>query len=87
MSGEHTAVCPSSEIIMMVIIIKKRRLARRRLGWTIVLSQCSIEFVHLEIIEIDQPSFMSRQHVVAYRVGSVALLDLALPPDIIDGGS
>jgi hypothetical protein len=53
-------------------------------------SQCNIEFVHPEIIEIEQPSFVSRQHVVAYRVGSVALLDLALPPtqrDIIDGGS
>jgi hypothetical protein len=38
-------------------------------------STCDIEFVHPEVIDIEQPSFASRQHVVAYRVGGYALID------------
>ncbi|KAL3827349.1 hypothetical protein ACHAXA_003083 [Cyclostephanos tholiformis] len=53
-------------------------------------SECDIEFVHPEIIDIEQPSFASRQHVVAYRIGGVALVDLPPTPprrDDDDGSS
>jgi hypothetical protein len=36
---------------------------------------CDIEFVPPGVIDIEQLSFASRQHVVAYRVGGSALVD------------
>jgi hypothetical protein len=42
---------------------------------TTYLSTCGIEFIHPGVIHIEQLSFMSRQHVVAYRVGRLALVD------------
>jgi len=36
---------------------------------------CGIEFVHPGVIDIEQLSFVSRQHVVAYWVGGSALIN------------
>ena len=38
-------------------------------------STCNIDFVHPEIIDIEQPSFASRQYVVAYQIS--VMLDLS----------
>ena len=35
-------------------------------------SQCNITFIHSEIIDIEQPSFTSRQYVIAYQINGVA---------------
>ncbi|KAL9181820.1 hypothetical protein ACHAXT_012163 [Thalassiosira profunda] len=42
---------------------------------TVRKSTCSVDFIHPETIDIEQPAFASRQYVVAYQI--VATLDLA----------
>jgi hypothetical protein len=42
---------------------------------TTYLSTCDIEFVHPGVIYIEQLPFASRQHVIAYRVGGLTLVD------------
>ena len=38
-------------------------------------SYCNVQFVHPEVIEIEQPSFASRQYVVAYQVSATLDFD------------
>jgi len=42
-------------------------------------SKCEIQFIHPEVIDIEQPSFASRQYVVAYQIS--ASLDFASPKE------
>ena len=42
-------------------------------------SKCEIQFIHPEVIDIEQPSFASRQHVVAYQIS--ASLDFVPPKE------
>ncbi len=48
-------------------------------------STCDIKFVHLGVIDIEQLSFTSRQHIVPYCVGGSALVDS--PPRRRNGNS
>ena len=43
------------------------------------LSKCEIQFIHPEVIDIEQPSFASRQYVVAYQIS--ASLDFTPPSE------
>jgi hypothetical protein len=43
----------------------------------LALSQCNITFIHSEIIDIEQPSFTSRQYVIAYQINGIASFHLS----------
>jgi len=45
---------------------------------TMYSSTCDIEFIHPEVIDIEQLPFLSHQHVVAYRIGGSVLIDSPL---------
>ena len=50
------------------------------------LSRCNIEFIHPEIIDIEQPSFASRQYVVAYNINATVDLSSLLQSPLAAGG-
>mmetsp|Transcript_13258 Transcript_13258/g.32220 ORF Transcript_13258/g.32220 Transcript_13258/m.32220 type:complete len:500 (+) Transcript_13258:96-1595(+) len=50
-------------------------------GEITIASKCDIDFFHPETIDIEQPSFASRQYVVAYQIS--AMMDFSLLPSEI----
>ena len=42
---------------------------------SLLSSKCNVQFVHPEVIDIEQPSFASRQYVVAYQISATLDFD------------